>query len=75
MSRYSKMSRLAKAGAVDSKYFNNIDQFEKDVKAKIEKTNEFKRKLRELILDDPNLIEQRCNNAVSVILEIKQEFL
>ena len=75
MSKYSKMSRLAKNGAVDSKYFGNIEQFEEDVQAKIDKTNEFKRKIRELILDDPNLIEQRCNNAVSVILEIKKEFL
>ena len=75
MSKYSKMSRLAKNGAVDSKYFGNIEQFEEDVQAKIDKTNEFKRKIKELILDDPNLIEQRCNNAVSVILEIKKEFL
>ena len=31
MSRYSKVSKVAKSGAVDSKYFNNFEQFDKDV--------------------------------------------
>ncbi|AYE35291.1 hypothetical protein [Clostridium septicum] len=57
MSRYSNTSKVAKCGAVDSKYFRNTDKFEKDVQAKIDKTEEFKNKIRELILLDPNLIE------------------
>lgn len=74
MSKYSKLSKVAKIGAVDSKYFNNFEQFDKDVQAKIIKTKEFKTKIRELILEDPNLIEQRVQNAVNVLLEIKKEF-
>lgn len=75
MSKYAKMSKVAKSGAVDSKYFNNFEQFDKDVQAKFDKTKEFKSKLRELILEDPNLIEQRVNNAVSELLKIKKEFI
>lgn len=74
MSKYSHMSKVAKGGAVDSKYFNNFEQLDKDVQAKIDKTKEFKAKIRELILEDPNLIEQRVNNAVSELLKIKKEF-
>lgn len=74
MSKYSKLSKVAKSGAVDSKYFNNFEQFDKDVQAKIIKTKEFKTKIKELILEDPNLIEQRVQNVVNVLLEIKKEF-
>ena len=74
MSKYSKLSKVAKSGAVDSKYFNNFEQFDKDVQAKIIKTKEFNTKIRELILEDPNLIEQRVQNVVNVLLEIKKEF-
>ena len=74
MSRYSKVCKVAKSGAVDSKYFNNFEQFDKDVQTKIDKTNEFKSKIRALVLEDPNLIEQRINNAVSELLKIKREF-
>ena len=74
MSRYSRVSKVAKSGAADSKYFNNFEQFDKDIQAKIDKTNEFKSKIRALILEDPNLIEQRINNADSELLKIKREF-
>ena len=42
MSKYSKTSKVAKCGAVDSKYFNNSEQFDKDIQAKIDKANEFR---------------------------------
>ena len=74
MSKYSKAIKVAKCGAVDSKYFGATDKFEKDVQAKIDKTEEFKNKIRELILDDPNLIEQRYNNVICVLKDIKEEF-
>lgn len=74
MSKYSKLSKVAKSGAVDSKYFNNFEQFDKDVQAKIIKTKEFKTKIRELILEDPNLIEQRVQNVVNVLLEDKLQY-
>lgn len=74
MSRYSKVSKVAKGGAVDSKYFNNCEQFEKDIQAKIDKANEFRTKIRALVLEDPNLIEHRINLTVSELLKIKREF-
>lgn len=74
MSRYSQMSKVAKNGAVDSKYFGNIDRFEQDIQEKIEKTDNFKSKIRELIIENPNLIEQRYHNVIEVMLDIKKEF-
>ncbi|WP_300902270.1 hypothetical protein [uncultured Clostridium sp.] len=74
MSRYSKVSKVAKCGAVDSKYFNDSEQFEKDIQSKIDKANEFRAKIRALVLEDPNLIEHRINLTVSELLKIKREF-
>lgn len=74
MSKYSKMSRVSKRGSVDSKYFGKTEQFEKDVKDKINKTEEFKSKIRDLILEEPPLLEQRYHNAIDVLIDIKNEF-
>ena len=74
MSRYSQRSKIAKNGAVDSKYFSNLDRFEQDIQEKIEKTDNFKSKIRELIIENPNLIEQRYHNVIEVMLDIKKEF-
>ena len=74
MSMYSQMSKISKNGAVDSKYFCNLDRFEQDIQEKIEKTDKFKSKIRELIIENPNLIEQRYHNVIEVMLDIKKEF-
>lgn len=74
MSRYSRFSKISKVGAVDSKYFRDLDGFERDVIKKIEDTEAFKLKIKNLILDDPGKIEQRYNNVISVLKEIKEEF-
>jgi hypothetical protein len=74
MSKYSKTGKLAKCGSMDSKYFSNEDQFEKDIQNKIEATNQFKETLKKLILKDPNLIEIRVHNSVEILLEIKKEY-
>lgn len=74
MSKYSKMGKVAKVGAVDSKYFSNLEQFDIDVQAKIDKTEQFKNQIKELILQDPNLIEQRINNTVKLLLDLKKEY-
>ena len=68
------MSKVAKNGSVDSKYFSNLDKFEQDIQEKVEKTDNFKSKIRELIIENPNLIEQRYHNVVEVMLDIKKEF-
>ena len=74
MSRYSKNGKVAKTGAVDSKYFRNIDKFEEDIESKLEATSKFKDDIRKLILENPNLIEQRYFNTVEVLKELKEEF-
>ena len=74
MSRYSKMGKVAKNGAVDSKYFGNPEQFEKDIQDKIDRSNKFKDDVRKLILEDPNLIEQRYYELIETMLEIKKEY-
>jgi hypothetical protein len=74
VSRYSKMGKVPKCGAVDSKYFNNNEKFNEDIQSKIDKANDFKIKIRALVLEDPNLIEYRINLIVSELLKIKREF-
>ncbi|MCF0149496.1 MAG: hypothetical protein HUJ77_14020 [Clostridium sp.] len=73
MSKYSRQGKLAKNGAVDSKYFSNKDKFEEDINIKLEATRKFKEDIRQLILENPNLIEQRYFNTVEVIKELKEE--
>ena len=45
-----------------------------NIQEKIEKTDNFKSKIRELIIENPNLIEQRYHNVIEVMLDIKKEF-
>lgn len=73
MSKYSKLGRVAKGGAVDSKYFSNVDKFEDDINYKLDATKKFKDNIKQLILENPNLIEQRYFNAIEVLKEIKEE--
>lgn len=74
MSRYSKIGKVARNGAVDSKYFGNRDKFEEDINSKLEATKRFKDNIKRLILEDPNLIEQRYFNTIEVLKDIKEEF-
>ena len=73
MSKYSKLGKLAKTGALDSKYFSNADKFEDDIDSKLDATNKFKVNIKQLILENPSLIEQRYFNVVEVLKEIKEE--
>lgn len=75
MSKYSKVGKVAPCGSIDSKYFRKSNQFDEDVARKIQATNEFQEKIRDLILENPNLIEQRYDNAIEVLLEIKEKYL
>ena len=74
MSKYSKTGKVAKAGAVDSKYFGDMEQFEADIVKKLNESKEFKTDLRELIIKGPSKIEQRYNEAIEVLLEIKEKY-
>lgn len=74
MSKYVQMSKISKAGSVDSKYFGDLNGLDRDVNKKIKNTEEFKARLRELVLEDPNKIEQRYHNSIEVLLELKERF-
>ncbi len=74
MSKYAKLGKIAKCGSVDSKYFNDSGQFEQDIQDKIDKSDKFQNDIRELILADPNLIEQRYHEAIKVLLKLKEEY-
>lgn len=75
MSRYSKLGKVAKCGSVDSKYFNNTNQFEKDIQDKLDKSKEFKDSIRSLILDNPSILEQRYYEVLEVMLDIRKEYI
>ena len=66
--------RLQKVGQQIVNILIILSSLIKIYKLKIDKTNEFKSKIRALVLEDPNLIEQRINNTVSELLKIKREF-
>lgn len=68
------MPEVRKCGAHDSKYFGDPNGLDRDVSEKVAKTEEFKSNVRKLVLEDPNKIEQRYNNIIEVLLEIKKEF-
>lgn len=74
MSKYSKNGQVAKCDSVDSKYFSNLDKFEEDINSKLESTRKFKDNIKQLILENPNLIEQRYYNTIEVLKELKEEF-
>ena len=73
MSKYSRLGKVAKTGAVDSKYFRNADKFEDDINSKLDDTRKFKDSLKQMILENPDLIEQRYFNAIEVLKEIKED--
>lgn len=75
MSKYTVMGKVAKCGSVDSKYFNKYNKFDKDIQSKIKETEDFRIKLRNMICENPNHIEQKFNIAVNELLNIKKEFL
>ena len=75
MSKYTVMGKVAKCGSVDSKYFNKYNKFDKDIQSKIKETEDFRIKLRNMICENPNNIEQKFNIAVNELLNIKKEFL
>ena len=75
MSKYTVMGKVAKCGSVDSKYFNKYNKFDEDIQSKIKETEDFRIKLRNMICENPNYIEQKFNIAVNELLNIKKEFL
>lgn len=74
MSRYSKTGRVAKCGSMDSKYFGNPEQFEKDIQKKEAYRQKVKESIRQIVLQDPSRMDQRFRIAIDVLKEIKEEF-
>ena len=75
MSKYTVMGKVAKCCSVDSNYFNKYNKFDKDIQSKIKETEDFRIKLRNMICENPNHIEQNFNISVNELLNIKKEFL
>lgn len=69
-----RVGQVPKCGAMDSKYFSTPGQFEKDVEKHAYETEQFKSDLKALIASNPNKVKDRYNQAISVMLDIKQEF-
>lgn len=78
MSRYSKMCRVARCGAPDSKYFGNLDQFEKDLEEKAKQGEILQNKvtgtLRDLIFSDPLKAENTYHLVIQELIKIKEEY-
>lgn len=74
MSKYSTYAKLPPCGSIDSKYFRHPEQFERDINAKKFESELFKAQVRELVVKDPNKIEQRYNEMIEVAIGIKGEF-
>ena len=66
--------KVPKCGAMDSKYFSNPQQFDRDVQRHAYETAQFKSDLKALIASNPNKVKDRYNQAISVMLDIKQEY-
>ena len=59
---------------MDSKYFGKPQQFEIDMQKHAYETEQFKEELKALIASNPNKVKDRYNQAISVMLDIKQEY-
>ena len=73
MNKY-KIGQVYKCGAMDSKYFGNPQQFDKDIERHKMETKQFKDNLRGLLLAEPAKLKDRYNQTVEVMVEIKKEF-
>lgn len=69
-----RIGQVPRCGAMDSKYFSNPKQFDKDMQIHSFEVEQFKNDIKALILDNPSKIKDRYNQAISVMLEIKQEY-
>ena len=74
MNRYSKLGKVSKKGAVDSKYFGDQEQFEKDIEAKLKKSEDFKESLRALIMGNGSDMESNYLKAIEVLRELKETY-
>lgn len=78
MSRYCKMGKVARCGAPDSKYFGNLDQFEKDIEEKAKQGALLQEKVsttvRDLILSDPLKAEDTFHLVIQELIKVKEEY-
>ena len=69
-----RIGQVPKCGAMDSKYFSNPKQFDKDMQMHNLEEKQFKSDIKALILDNPSKVKERYNQVISIMLEIKQEY-
>ena len=73
MNKY-RVGQVPRCGAMDSKYFSNPQQFDKDMQQHKYEAEQFKSEIKALIIDNPSKISDRYNQVISVMLEIKTEY-
>lgn len=66
--------KLKRCGAADSKYFCNLDQFEKDIEDKKKEHEETKEKIANIILENPAKMNLRYRDAMDVLLYLKNKY-
>lgn len=69
-----RIGKVPRCEAMDSKCFSNPEQFDKDMQKHSFETELFKSNLRSLILAEPTKIRYRYNQAISTMLDIKQDY-
>ena len=63
-----------RCGAADSKYFGNLDQFERDIEKHKRGREKLKEEIREIVLREPGHMEERIHVICEALREIKEEF-
>jgi hypothetical protein len=66
--------KVPKCGAMDSKYWNQPGQLEKDVEQHQLDSELFRRRVRNLILEDPGKMDIRYHQVIEELRNIKDEF-
>ena len=78
MSRYSRLGKVARCGSPDSKYFGNVEQFDKDIEEHAIQGAILKDKvtttLQDLILSDPLKAEDTYHLVIQELIKIKEEY-
>lgn len=66
--------KVPKCGAMDSKYWNQPEQLEKDVEQHRFDSKLYRQRVRNLILEEPAKMKTRYHQAIEELRSIKDEF-
>lgn len=66
--------KVPKCGAMDSKYFAQPEQFDKDIQQHRSDRELFRQRVRALIIEEPAKMDMRYHQAIEELRSIKDEF-